>query len=119
MLREEDVDSNTPLLMGIESGNVDIVSHLVEAGGDVNQCNRNRVYPLHLACTNGSLEIVKLLLHVSWRRKTECKTLYFWEISFKYPNMIKQWSYFDLVAKNAPVSASYSHCVSAKQFVME
>ncbi len=69
MLREEDVDSNTPLLMGIESGNVDIVSHLVEAGGDVNQCNRNRVYPLHLACTNGSLEIVKLLLHVSWRRK--------------------------------------------------
>ncbi len=66
MLREVDVDSNTPLLLAVESGSVDIVQHLVELGADVNQCNKNRVYPLHLACTNGSLEIVKLLLHVSF-----------------------------------------------------
>ena len=65
MLREVDLDSNSPLLLAVESGSVDIVRHLLELGADVNQSNNKRVYPLHLACTNGNLEIVKLLLQVS------------------------------------------------------
>ena len=67
MLKDEDIDSNTPLLLGVESGSVEITRHLVERGADVNHHNKGRVYPLHLACTIGSLEIVKLLLEVRKR----------------------------------------------------
>ncbi len=66
MLKEADIDSNTPLLLAVESGDKEIVRHLVELGADVNQPNqKNRAFPLHLACTVGEIEIVKLLLHVS------------------------------------------------------
>lgn len=65
MLKDEDNDNNTPLLLAVESGSVDITKHLLDFGANVNHFNKARVYPLHLACTIGSLEIVKLLLHVS------------------------------------------------------
>jgi len=64
MLRKEDVDDNTPLLLGVESGSVEITRHLLERDADVNHYNKSKVYPLHLACTIGSLDIVKLLLKV-------------------------------------------------------
>eukprot|EP00094_Tigriopus_californicus_P006606 TCALIF_06362-PA protein Name:"Similar to trpa-1 Transient receptor potential cation channel subfamily A member 1 homolog (Caenorhabditis elegans)" AED:0.12 eAED:0.12 QI:8/0.6/0.31/0.93/1/1/16/267/1355 len=63
MLKDEDNDNNTPLLLAVESGSVDITRHLLDFGANVNHFNKARVYPLHLACTIGSLEIVKLLLH--------------------------------------------------------
>ena len=65
MLHDEDLDQNTPLSLAVESGSVEITNHLLKLGADVNHFNKNRVYPLHSACTIGSLELVQLLLRVS------------------------------------------------------
>ena len=64
MLKDVDIDDNTPLLLAVESGSTDITKHLLDHGANVNHSNKSRVHPLHLACTIGSLEIVKLLLQV-------------------------------------------------------
>ena len=74
-LNHEDDDQNTPLLVCVESGSYESakVSEmeqrinaylwsqiLIENGADVNHCNEDTMYPLHVACTVGSLEIVEV-----------------------------------------------------------
>jgi len=48
MLRMEDVDANTPLLLGVESGSVDITRHLLERDADVNHFNKSKVKKLSI-----------------------------------------------------------------------
>ena len=55
---------NTPLLLAVESGSNEITRHLLDLSADVNHFNKSRVFPLHVACTIGSLDIVKRLLSV-------------------------------------------------------
>ena len=64
MTLDKDLDHNTALLLAVESGSARIAGHLIEYGSDVNHCNKHKVYPLHSACTNGALEIVRILLEV-------------------------------------------------------
>ena len=61
-----DVDHNTPLMLAVEGGSAGITEILLEYGSDVNHYNKSRVYPLHSACTNGSLDIVKILVQVGF-----------------------------------------------------
>lgn len=65
MMKDEDAEANTPLLLAVEGGSVEITKHLLGLGAEVNHFNKMRTFPLHLACTIGSLEITKLLLQVS------------------------------------------------------
>lgn len=65
MTKDVDVDHNTPLMLAVEGGCASITQLLIEYGSDVNHFNKSRVYPLHSACTNGSLDIVKLLVQVT------------------------------------------------------
>ena len=60
----EDIDLNTPLLLAVESGSEEITRHLLDLGANVNHYNKDRVFPLHVACTIGSMDIVKRLLQV-------------------------------------------------------
>jgi ankyrin repeat protein len=64
LAQDVDMDQNTALLLAVESGSATITEHLLECGSDVNHFNKSRVYPLHSACTNGSLDIVKILVKV-------------------------------------------------------
>ena len=87
LLHMVDLDHNTPLSLAVEGthsrlkdeiflyfgqlicllflgGSAPITKHLLDYGSDVNHFNKSRVYPLHSACTNGSLEIVKILVKV-------------------------------------------------------
>lgn len=40
-----------------------MVKLLIDAGANVNLCDRKQNYPLHLASTKGSIEILNLLLN--------------------------------------------------------
>ena len=64
MSKDVDLDHNTPLMLAVEGGSAAITELLIEHGSDVNHFNKSRVFPLHSACTNGSLDIVKILVEV-------------------------------------------------------
>ena len=65
MMHDVDYEGNTPLLLAVEGGCAEITRHLLEYDSDVNHYNMSRIQPLHIACTIGSLEIVKILIAVS------------------------------------------------------
>ena len=52
-------------ILAVEGGSSQITDYLIQYGSDVNHYNKSRVYPLHSACTNGTLDIVKILVKVS------------------------------------------------------
>ena len=64
LLQEVDLDHNTPLWLAVEAGSASIIELLIEYGSNVNHFNKSKVYPLHSACTNGSLAIVQNLVKV-------------------------------------------------------
>ncbi|CAI2188937.1 11529_t:CDS:2 [Funneliformis geosporum] len=55
-------DINLCLLDAISLENVSLVEKLLEQGADIWFKNEKGISPLHFACSNGNLEIVKLLL---------------------------------------------------------
>ena len=61
-LNVPDVDGNTPLHLGVASGNTNIVFYLISAGSDKNTCNIRGEYPLTLAARCGKNDIVELLM---------------------------------------------------------
>ena len=65
LLQEVDLDHNTPLWLAVEAGSASIIELLIEYGSNVNHFNKSKVYPLHSACTNGSLAIVQNLVKVN------------------------------------------------------
>jgi ankyrin repeat protein len=64
LVHGEDSSRSTALLLAVEAGSREVAHHLIKLGADVNHCNRNRLFPLHVACAVGSLHIVKLLIRV-------------------------------------------------------
>ena len=75
LLSHEDDDQNTPLHVCVESGSyesakVSIYAQeqllkfcekiLIDNGANINTFNKDTMYPLHIACTVGSLDIVKV-----------------------------------------------------------
>lgn len=55
-------DSNTPLHVAVQNGNLEIVQILLDSGFDVNTCNSQGQTPLYLATRAGHADIVSLLL---------------------------------------------------------
>jgi ankyrin repeat protein len=64
MVSDEDIDSNTPFCLAVESGSLESVELLLSCGSSVNHCNNLRSYPIHNASSAGNVEIVKLLVRV-------------------------------------------------------
>ena len=61
-LEEKDVSNRTPLLLALESGQVQSARTLIESGASVNAKNHHGSTALHFAARSGSLEAVKLVL---------------------------------------------------------
>lgn len=53
---------DTPLIRAVRNNNPKMVAHLISFGADVNQCNKNGWYPIHLAAEKGFIEISCILL---------------------------------------------------------
>ena len=53
---------NAPLLYAILSNSVDCVRYMLEHGANPNFANNNWDTPVHVACSQGKVRIVKLLL---------------------------------------------------------
>jgi ankyrin repeat protein len=65
ILNSQDQEGKTPLMMAVDTSIVETVDALLTHGGtviDVNKGNTQLETPLHVACSNGSVEIIKLLL---------------------------------------------------------
>ncbi len=52
----------TPLLFAISQGHTEVAEFLINSGADVSITSDNGIYPLHLACKRGLLNVVKLIL---------------------------------------------------------
>ena len=60
---EADAGNDTALRLAIQKKATDVVQVLLDAGADIDiQQNRNRYSPLHSACYEGALDVVKMLV---------------------------------------------------------
>lgn len=64
LLGAKDFEENTPLVLAIEKGSMECVEYFLKNGANVNISNRSKTFPIHSACANGNLELVKLLIKV-------------------------------------------------------
>ena len=67
ILQYEDDESSTALLVAVESGSHESTKVLISHGANVNHCNEQGLYPLHLACTIGSQDSVASLIRAGAR----------------------------------------------------
>jgi ankyrin repeat protein len=65
LLHAEDMDNNTPLLLAVKRKSSEITKKLLDLGGEVDHHNSKMVTSMHMACSTGTLDIVKLLHGVS------------------------------------------------------
>jgi ankyrin repeat protein len=64
-----DVNGNTPLHLGVAAGSTNIMSYLISAGNQKNNCNIRGEYPLTLAARCAKNDTVQLLME----REVQCK----------------------------------------------
>ena len=64
----------TALMLAIENCHVDVARCLVDAGANLEVENEEGLTALALACGNGSLEVVKLLLEVELRAEPDMRS---------------------------------------------
>lgn len=62
LIDREDQDGYTPLAIAIYKGNEAVAKYLIQYGASVNIFNPRFGSILHLACANGSLDLVKLII---------------------------------------------------------
>ena len=62
LVNKESNDGTSPLLLATALGNNEMVKELVSCGANVNQCDMNKLYPIHIACQEGTLDLVKLFI---------------------------------------------------------
>ena len=65
LLVKFDIDGNTPMTLAIKKRSAEAITELLDFGVDVNHCNNNKESLMHIACAEGSLDIVELLINVS------------------------------------------------------
>ena len=58
----KDSQGNNVLIMAAAGGNVETVKMITEAGGHASDVSRCRVSALHVACRQGSKQVVEILL---------------------------------------------------------
>ncbi|KAG1674515.1 Transient receptor potential cation channel subfamily A member 1 [Nymphon striatum] len=63
LMNVHDAEGNTPLHAAIHGGNVKAIEICLKNGACICQQQHDKSTPLHLACSRGSLEIVRILLH--------------------------------------------------------
>jgi ankyrin repeat protein len=62
LVNKESNDGTSPLLLATALGDYEMVKELVSIGANLNQCDMNNVYPIHIACQEGALDLVKLFI---------------------------------------------------------
>ena len=63
LLHLEDMDSNTPLLLAVKRKSPEITEALIDKGVELNHHNSKNIYALHMACSAGSVDVVRLLVN--------------------------------------------------------
>ena len=63
MMKDLDEEGCSPLLLGVGSGQVDIVRLLLDKHANVNITNKDLIYPVHSASRIGDLETLKILVN--------------------------------------------------------
>jgi ankyrin repeat protein len=61
-INRKDASGDTSLLGAVKNGHFDIAAQLLDANADPSLPDRSRQTPLHVASTNGSLNVIELLL---------------------------------------------------------
>lgn len=62
-LNHQALDGATPLLLAVSLGRYKLAKVLIELGADVGMGDINEITPLHLACQDGNVEFVNLLIN--------------------------------------------------------
>ncbi|KAG5481079.1 hypothetical protein LSCM1_06757 [Leishmania martiniquensis] len=65
LFEAEDATGQTPLLLAVGRGHLDIVRFLLESGANLTHQNRRGQSPLHRAVNRGNMELVELLVSTS------------------------------------------------------
>lgn len=64
-----DKEGNTPLHTSVSSGDLKAVRVCLEHGSEIDFCLENKSTPLHFACSQGILPIVKLMYEIHVKRR--------------------------------------------------
>ena len=64
LLVKYDIDGNTLMTLAIKKKSAEAITELLDFGVDVNHCNDRKESLMHIACAEGSLDIVELLINV-------------------------------------------------------
>lgn len=65
-------DGATPLMIATTLDNIEMAKILVDYGANVNIPNLDNMYPIHIACWSGLLELVKLFASKNARLTDKC-----------------------------------------------
>ena len=63
---------NLPLHGAVDSGDLDAVRVVVEAGAQIDALQEDHSTPLHFACTRGALDMVQLMFELQPEKKARC-----------------------------------------------
>lgn len=69
-----DKESNSPLHLAVNSGDIDTVRTCLDFGAKVDALQENKSTALHFACAQGALPVVQLLLETHLDRVPETGT---------------------------------------------
>ena len=64
LLVKYDIDGNTPMTLAIKKKSAAAITALLDYGVDVDHCNDRKESLMHIACAEGSMDIVELLISV-------------------------------------------------------
>ena len=66
---------NLPLHGAVDSGDLEAVRVVVEAGAQIDALQEDHSTPLHFACTRGALDMVQLMFELQPEKKARCLAL--------------------------------------------
>ncbi|XP_076335183.1 transient receptor potential cation channel A1 [Tachypleus tridentatus] len=72
MLKLYDTDGNVPLHSAVHSGDIKAVNLCLESGALISTQQHDLSTPVHLACAQGAIEIVKLMFNAQPEEKSVC-----------------------------------------------
>ncbi|KAL3076185.1 hypothetical protein niasHT_038811 [Heterodera trifolii] len=111
----------SPLMVASKKRKWDIVRYLIEKGVKVDQTNAKGISPLHLACIDGHLEIVKLLVEVGKAdiEKAEADSVIGWSPLMVASN-IQKWDIFRyLIEKGANIDHTDNNGLSIIHYLVD
>lgn len=92
LLDQLDYDGISLVSLASMNGEVNVLNFLLKTGANVSQLNRDR-FPIHFACQNGHLEVVKLLLahqpNLLNATDADNQTLIIWAVRKKHVHLVR------------------------------